>query len=63
MSNDTSPTPPSTPPDGSTDITEEQRAYTEALGDGSPTGNETADPKEDTDTASGGDPDDENPSH
>lgn len=63
MNNDTTPTPPTTAPDGSTDITEMQRAYTEALGDGSPSGNATEDPKQDSDTASGGDPDDENTSH
>lgn len=62
MSNDNHPTPPSEAPDGSTDITEEQREYTEALGDGSPGGNETEDPHEDTDTASGGDPE-SNTSH
>lgn len=56
MSNDNVPTPPAEAPDGSTNITDEQREYTEQLGDGSPSGNATDDPKQDSDTASGGDP-------
>ena len=59
MSNDNFPTPPSEAPDGSTNISDEQREYTEALGDGSPTGNAADDPHQETDTASGGDPDDD----
>ncbi|GAA1838929.1 hypothetical protein [Agromyces salentinus] len=59
MSENQQPTPPSDGPDGSTNLTEEQKQYTERLGDGSPTGNATEDPRQDTDTASGGDPDDQ----
>ena len=43
-------------PDGSTDITAEQAEYTEELPDGSPTGDATEDPKQDSDTTSGGEP-------
>ncbi|ANJ25633.1 hypothetical protein [Agromyces aureus] len=59
MSDIDPPTLPSDSPDGSTDISEERKRYTEQLGDGTPTGHATEDPHEDTDTASGGDPDDE----
>jgi len=59
MSDTELPTPPADDPDGSTNISEERKRYTERLGDGSPTGDATEDPRQDTDTASGGDPDDE----
>lgn len=48
---------PQQTPDGSTNITEEQKRYTEELGDGSPTGDATKDPNQDSDTTSGGEPD------
>ena len=44
-------------PDGSTDVTEEQKEYTEELGDGTRTGDATEDPNQDSDVTSGGDPD------
>lgn len=43
-------------PDGSTDTTDEQKKHTDELGDGSPTGNATEDPNQDSDTTSGGEP-------
>ncbi|RKR74802.1 hypothetical protein [Frondihabitans australicus] len=43
-------------PGGSTDITDEQKKRTADLGDGSPTGNATEDPQQDSDTPSGGEP-------
>jgi hypothetical protein len=46
-------------PDGSTNLSEEQKSRTENLGDGSPSGNATEDPRQDSDTASGGEPDTE----
>lgn len=46
----------STKPDGSTEATEEQIEYTEQLPDGSPSGDATEDPNQDSDTASGGEP-------
>jgi hypothetical protein len=46
---------PSTP-DGSTDMTDEQKKHTDELSDGSPSGNATDDPQQDSDTSSGGDP-------
>lgn len=45
-------------PDGSTNISDEQKNYTDSLGDGSPTGSATTDPAQDSDAASGGEPDD-----
>ncbi|GAA1507680.1 hypothetical protein BJ978_000739 [Agromyces terreus] len=52
------PVPPADAPDGSSDVSEERAAYTERLGDGSATGHATKDPDRETDTASGGDPED-----
>ena len=49
-------TPPTEAPDGSTNITEEQKEWTEQLGDGSET--DAPEPTNDTDTVSGGEPDD-----
>jgi hypothetical protein len=46
-------------PDGSTNLSEEQKSRTENLGDGSPSGNATQDPRQDSDIASGGEPDTE----
>lgn len=43
-------------PDGSTNITDEQREYTEQLSDGSNSGNATTDPQQDSDIDSGGEP-------
>ena len=43
-------------PDGSTNISQEQKKRTDELNDGSPTGNATKDPNQDSDTTSGGDP-------
>lgn len=43
-------------PDGSTNISETQRQRTAELADGSPTGNATEDPNQDSDTNSGGEP-------
>ena len=57
MSDNENPTPPSVTPDGSTNLTEEQKQYTEQLGDGSSTDAPAED--NDTDHASGGDADDE----
>jgi hypothetical protein len=59
MSETQHPTPPADAPDGSTNLTEEQKRYTEQLGDGSPTGDATEDPRQDTDTASGGEPEEQ----
>ncbi|WP_157887679.1 hypothetical protein [Frondihabitans sp. PAMC 28766] len=42
--------------DGSTNVTDEQKKHTDSLGDGSPTGDATEDPKQDSDTTSGGEP-------
>ena len=50
---------PTEAPDGSTNITEEQKAHTENLSDGSPSGNATEDPKQDSDVTSGGSPEGE----
>jgi hypothetical protein len=41
---------------GSSEPTDEQRAYTEDLPDGSSTGNATEDPDQDSDVDSGGEP-------
>lgn len=46
-------------PDGSTNVTDEQQEYTEQLGDGTPSGSATENPNEDSDTVSGGEPDDQ----
>ena len=46
-------------PDGSTNVTADQQEYTEQLGDGTPSGSATEDPNQDSDTVSGGEPDDE----
>ncbi|THG29898.1 hypothetical protein [Naasia lichenicola] len=43
----------------STDTTEGQDSYTEQLPDGSPSGNATEDPEQESDTTSGGDPEDD----
>jgi len=57
MSNsDNAATPPSDAPDGSTNITKEQKEWTEQLGDGSET--DSPEPTKDSDTVSGGEPDD-----
>lgn len=40
-------------------VTPEQKAYTDSLGDGTPSGNATEDPSQDSDTTSGGDVDEE----
>ncbi|WP_175472081.1 MULTISPECIES: hypothetical protein [unclassified Curtobacterium] len=45
-----------TTPDGSSDPTDAQQQYTEDLPDGSPTGDATKDPAQDSDTDSGGEP-------
>jgi len=50
------PTPPNETPDGSTNISEERKEYTEALGDGSETDVAAKVEEKDSDTASGGDP-------
>ncbi|GAA1954882.1 hypothetical protein [Agromyces allii] len=57
MSDTERPTPPDES-EGSTHVSEERRRYTEQLGDGSTTGDAADDPNQETDTASGGDPDD-----
>lgn len=44
------------PPNGSTDITDEQQERTANLADGSSTGNATEDPNQDSDINSGGEP-------
>ena len=59
MTTDEHPTPPSDTPDGSTNISEERATYTEELSDGSSTDAASAKSEKDSDTASGGDPDDE----
>jgi hypothetical protein len=46
----------STTPDGSTNISDADRHRTADLPDGSPTGNATQDPHQDSDTNSGGEP-------
>lgn len=46
----------STIPDGSTNLSDADRHRTEELPDGSPTGNATEDPNQDSDTNSGGEP-------
>lgn len=46
-----------TGPDGSTNISDADKERTENLGDGSPTGDATKDPRQDSDTSSGGEPD------
>lgn len=43
-------------PDGSTNISDSERQRTDELADGSPTGNATEDPNQDSDTNSGGEP-------
>lgn len=43
-------------PDGSTNISDAERQRTDELADGSPTGNATEDPNQDSDTNSGGEP-------
>jgi hypothetical protein len=43
-------------PDGSTDVSDEDRQRTADLGDGSSTGNATEDPHQDSDVDSGGEP-------
>jgi hypothetical protein len=43
-------------PDGSTDVSDEERQRTADLGDGSSTGNATEDPHQDSDVDSGGEP-------
>ncbi len=48
---------PSDTPDGSTNISDERKQYTEQLGDGTPSGTATEDPNQESDTTSGGDPD------
>jgi hypothetical protein len=48
-------------PDGSTDRTEDERRRTAELPDGSPSGDATEDPEQDSDTDSGGEP--EPPEH
>ena len=55
-SSDNEMTPPAEAPDGSTNITEEQKEWTESLGDGSET--DSPEPTKDSDTVSGGEPDD-----
>lgn len=45
-------------PDGSTNISEEQKTRTENLPDGSSSGNAVEDPKQDSDIDSGGEPED-----
>lgn len=47
---------PSDTPDGSTEISQNREEYTEQLGDGTPTGDATEDPDQESDTTSGGDP-------
>jgi hypothetical protein len=42
--------------DGSTNVSDKKKAHTDQLGDGSPTGNATEDPQQDSDTTSGGEP-------
>lgn len=42
--------------DGSTDISEEQKKQNDSLADGSPSGDATKDPDQESDTTSGGDP-------
>lgn len=46
----------STPRDGSTNVSDADRRRTADLPDGSPTGNATEDPQQDSDTDSGGEP-------
>ena len=43
-------------PDGSTDVSAEERRRTEELGDGSQSGDATQDPQQDSDVDSGGEP-------
>jgi hypothetical protein len=43
-------------PDGSTNISEADKKKTENLSDGSPSGDATKDPEQDSDTTSGGEP-------
>ncbi|QZQ53641.1 hypothetical protein KZI27_01415 [Curtobacterium sp. TC1] len=43
-------------PDGSTNVSDADRDRTADLPDGSPTGNATEDPNQDSDTNSGGEP-------
>jgi hypothetical protein len=45
-----------TPKDGSTEISDEEKKHTDDLGDGSPSGDATEDPTQDSDTTSGGEP-------
>jgi hypothetical protein len=45
-----------TPNGGTTDISDEEKQHTDQLGDGSPSGDATEDPKQDSDTTSGGEP-------
>lgn len=47
---------PDTTPEGSTDPTEAQKQHTQDLPDGSPSGDATKDPDQDSDTTSGGEP-------
>lgn len=46
----------STTPDGSTNVSDAERRRTADLPDGSPTGNATEDPNQDSDIDSGGEP-------
>lgn len=45
-----------TTPNGSSEPTDDERQYTEDLPDGSPSGNATEDPAQDSDHDSGGEP-------
>ena len=57
MTTEAHPTPPSDKPDGSTDISDERAEYTEELSDGSSTDAAPEKSAKDSDTASGGEPD------
>jgi hypothetical protein len=55
---DTDSSPSSGGDNSSTNPSDEEQKRTENLGDGSPTGDATEDPAQDSDTTSGGEPDD-----
>ena len=56
MATESHPTPPNDAPDGSTNISEERAEYTEALSDGSSTDAAPKQSEKDSDTVSGGNP-------